>query len=168
MSAAVVDTNVLVTANRAAAHVSIACMLRAIERLRTIQRTEVVVLDVGWLILGEYQKQASSSGQPGVGDAFLRWVLTMRANPAHCELVPITPRVDDPEDFLEFPQDPALQGFDRADRKFAAVALASRNSPPVVNVADTDWWIFRTALERHGLLMEFLCPELMGQSRGQS
>lgn len=65
------------------------------------------------------------------------------------------------ESFAEFPADANLAGFDRADRKFVAVALASGDSPPIVNATDSDWWLFREALQRHGVQVEFLCPELM-------
>lgn len=165
MSAAVVDTNVLVAANRRGTHVTLGCALGAIGRLRSIRRNEVLVLDDGWRILREYLQQASSAGQPGVGDAFLKWALTQRKNPRRCELVPLTQRSGDPDDFREFPNDPDLVRFDQSDRKFVAVALASKYHPTVVNATDTDWWHFRPAFERHGLEIEFLCPELMSESR---
>jgi hypothetical protein len=59
-----------------------------------------------------------------------------------------------------FPR-PRLGGFDRSDRKFVAVARASAHGPMIVNAVDTDWWIYRVALQRHGVRVEFLCPDLM-------
>jgi hypothetical protein len=73
----------------------------------------------------------------------------------------ITPCKDDADDFEEFPTDPHLIGFDRSDRKFVAVTVASRLHPAILNATDTDWWCFRKTLERHGVPIVFLCPELM-------
>lgn len=61
----------------------------------------------------------------------------------------------------DFPDDEMLAGFDRDDRKFVAVAIASGESPPILNASDTDWHDHRQALSRHGVAVEFVCPELM-------
>ena len=66
---------------------------------------------------------------------------------------------------LEFPDDPALTGFDSSDRKFVAVAVASEIQPALLNATDTDWWEYRVELERHGVNVHFLCPELMNGNR---
>lgn len=63
--------------------------------------------------------------------------------------------------FREFPDDPELAGFDWDDRKFVAVALAVGADPAILNASDTDWWLGREGLERHGVQVVFLCPELM-------
>lgn len=97
-----------------------------------------------------------SEGQPGPGDAFLKWVLTNRSNPQRCALVSLTPQGDS---FLEFPNDPDLEGFDPSDHKFAAVAHAHPDHPPVLNATDSDWWHYREALACHGVRVEFVCPD---------
>ncbi len=52
------------------------------ERLGQIMSGKVkLVLDDMWRIIGEYMQNLRSSGEPGVGDAFLRWVLTNKDNP---------------------------------------------------------------------------------------
>jgi hypothetical protein len=85
-----------------------------------------LVLDDMWRIIGEYMQNLRRSGEPGVGDAFLRWVLTNKDNPQRCDLVTITPVEND---FREFPADAALSDFDPSDRKFIAVALAHPQKP---------------------------------------
>ena len=112
-------------------------------------------------ILGEYVRYLSPSGQPGPGYAFMKWVFDNRANPQRCELVPITQEVGSDNIFLEFPDDPDLNGFDPSDRKFVVVALASEHSPSVLNAVDSGWWIHRAALSRHGIEIDFDCPEMM-------
>jgi hypothetical protein len=65
------------------------------------------------------------------------------------------------EDYEEFPDDPELARFDRSDRKFVAVTLASRLDPDVLNATDTDWWHYRECLKKYGVRVVFLCPNLM-------
>lgn len=161
MIAEVVDTNVLVAANARDTHAPPKCALACIDALTAIQRDKLIVIDDRWRILGEYQRNASSTGQPGTGDTFLLWLLRNQANPTRCEQVTITPRAGNGEDFQEFPLDPELETFDRSDRKFVAVARASRQGPVVLNATDTDWHHHREPLARHGIRVSFLCPETM-------
>ncbi len=150
---AVVDTNVLVVANNKAQQASAQCVVNCIKRLQTIQTSEVLVLDDCWRILNEYKKQADESGQPGVGDTFLKLVLKRAIN---CQYVTITP---DDGTFKEFPKDPELEGFDPSDRKFVAVALTHPECPPIYNAVDSDWQLFQDALKAAGVQVEFLCPD---------
>lgn len=158
----IVDTNVPVVANQRHSHAQLACVLACIERLALIEHEQVLLLDDRWLILREYMQMLHPTGQPGIGDRFLRWVLINRANPQRCELVSITPKGSghDVSDFAEFPEIHELQEFDPADKKFVAVALAHPDHPPILNAVDTDWEIFREPLERIGVRVEFLCGEL--------
>ncbi|MBP8974485.1 MAG: hypothetical protein KBH93_11465 [Anaerolineae bacterium] len=159
---AIVDTNVPIVANRRSEQASIECVLACAQQLQQITQRGKLALDDQWRILKEYMKHLSSSGQPGVGDAFLKWALNNIANPARVETVPITPcNPDDPDgtDFREFPDDPALAKFDPADRKFVAVAIAHPQHPRIMNATDRDWWNFKDTLHAHGVEVEFLCDE---------
>ena len=118
--------------------------------------TDKIVLDEGNRILSEYGVNLRSDGQPGVGDAFLKWVYTYQWNSKRCDRVRITP-TEDGSSFAEFPHDRELTGFDLSDRMFVAAARAHPDSPPILNAVDTDWWIFRNALGRNGVTVEFLC-----------
>jgi hypothetical protein len=89
-----------------------------------------------WLFIREYENKISRSGQPNVGDAFLRWVLTHQAT-NRCEQVPITQIAEN--DFAEFPKSPFLEKFDLSDRKFVAVALTHHAKPAIANAVDSDW-----------------------------
>jgi hypothetical protein len=115
-----------------------------------------IVLDEGNLILSEYRDNLRSDGQPGPGDAFLIWVYDHQWNPQWCDRVPITP-TGEGTSFVEFPNDPDLTGFDLSDRMFVAAARAHLEHPPILNAVDTGWWIFRNALRRNGVTVEFLC-----------
>jgi hypothetical protein len=161
MKAYVVDTNVPVVANGVADHAPPDCVLSCLDCIEKVKKTGIVLLDTAQLILKEYMNNLSLSGQPGAGDAFLRWVWINQANPRHCEIVPITPNPFDENDFEEFPNDPNLHGFDPSDRKFVAVAISSGKNPQVLNAVDTDWWNFREALRNYGVRIKFLCPDMM-------
>lgn len=158
----VVDTNVPVVASRRHVEAPAACITSCLQRLRRIQDgDDILVIDDRWHIIREYRNNLREDGQPGVGDAFLKWVLTNRTNPLRCEQVTIT-SVDDrnTDHFREFPEDPLLAGFDRSDRKFVAVSLAHPCRPPILNATDRDWWEYRDALRHIGVTVHFVCGDL--------
>jgi hypothetical protein len=171
----VVDTNVPLAANYKA-DASPDCVQKCVEALTEIMADkQALVIDDSWRIIREYMNKLSQSGQPGVGDRFLKWVLTNQANPSRCVQVTITPRSDDKDHFKEFPDDPGLISFDRADRKFVAVACAHLERPPILRALDTKWWGWKEALERVGVTVMFLCQDEIqaryeqkfGQRRGR-
>jgi hypothetical protein len=153
----VIDTNVPVVANGKSSQASPECIINCVKRLNVVKQRGKLVLDDNWLILQEYKNNLRSTGQPGVGDAFLKWVLTNYTNPQRCEMVRITPKDADPTDFEEFPADPALAKFDKDDRKFIAVALANPDRPPILQAVDVQWWQMRDAMNQAGVQIEFLC-----------
>ena len=159
----IVDTNVAIVANRKAPQASAQCVLQCVQTLQEVITTGVLVIDDGWRIITEYKKNLQQSGQPGVGDAFCKWVLTNWRNPSRCETVTITQQPDstDPTNFVEFPSEPALRTFDRSDRKYVAIALAHPETPPILNATDTDWWHHRAVLEEYGIQVHFLCADAM-------
>ena len=161
MNAFVVDTNVPVVANGRSNQADPDCVIACIQALTEIREQGVIMLDDALLILKEYMRNLSMSGQPGAGDFFMKWVWAIQAHPNHCQQVTITPRMDDPTNFVEFPPDAELAGFDRSDRKFVAVALASSSTPTVLNAVDSDWAEHYVALTRNGIRLTFLCPQLV-------
>lgn len=157
MSHTIIDTNVPLVANGHSDQASRPCALACQQLIAEFSADRrVLVIDSGWRIIQEYRHRLNQSGQPGIGDAFLKWVLTNQANPRRCEQVPITPSADG-RDFAEFPDDPALAGFDRSDRKFVAVSRAHPTHPPIFNAVDTDWLHHHDALAAHGVIVEQLC-----------
>ena len=89
-------------------------------------------------------------------------------NPEQCDLVSITP-IDDSEDaFEEFPDDPALDGFDPADRKFIAVARAHPEKPPILQAVDSQWLDFHEAFRRNGVTVEFICEDDIQRLHGRT
>lgn len=157
----VIDTNVPMVANGSHEAASSQCIENCIDALLHA-RANRIWIDNQYLIIDEYKKCLSFAGQPGAGDAFFKWLWSNHANSAHCRQVPINQAPgDDWRVFIEVPEDAELDGFDRDDQKFLAVALASGESPEILNASDSDWWDFRIPLERNGVRVRFLCVELM-------
>jgi len=153
----VIDTNVLLVANGQHADVSIDCVVECVNRLQTMKMTGVTVVDDGFRILGEYQHKTSLHPPKGVGDVFLKWLLRQAGNLDRVEQVSLTEMAEN--EFAEFP-DPLLQPmFDAPDRKFAAVAHAHPEKPPVWQAADCKWLDWWPALLEKGVRVEFLCPD---------
>jgi hypothetical protein len=158
----VVDTNVLLSANKQAPQVSAKCMSCCAQTLLNIKKSGHVVVDGLRRIVGEYgNKTLQSNGQPEAGDVFLLWLYQNLHNPKHCTQVNVTPTAHDPLDFYEFPTDSALVNFDRSDRVFVAVANAHNPKVPILQSCDTDFWNAKTDLARNGIHVEFLCRDDM-------
>ncbi len=157
----IVDTNVLLVASKKAPQASLTCVLTCIKYLQNLKESGILVIDSNRLIIREYENKNSRSGQPNVGDAFLKWVLTHQAT-ERCEQVPITQITEN--DFAEFPRSPDLEKFDPSDRKFVAVALTHHAKPAIANAVDSDWRNYEEALANHGVSLNFLCPELAAKN----
>jgi len=155
----VVDTNVPVVANGRSEQASPQCVKNCAVRLRQLTTKGKLILDDGWLILKEYKANLRYSGQPGVGDAFFKWVLTNHCNPKLCEQVAITPRNSERTNFEEFPSDPELEDFDPEDRKFVAVAAVHPDRPPILQAVDAKWWQMKEPLSKAGIAVDFLCEK---------
>lgn len=151
----VVDTNVTVVANRRGGE-SIACASACAQALLKIKTSGILVLDDGDRILTEYRRYLSHAGQPGMGDSFFKWLVDNRWKQ---DLVTHVTLILENGGFAEFPQNAELAGFDRADRVFVAVSLRHGGNPRILNATDRDWWDYRHALERAGVVVEFLCGE---------
>lgn len=156
-----VDTNVPLTANGIADHADDTCQFSCVAKLIDIQARGRVLVDASGFIFREYSHQLSHRGQPGLGDAFFKWLWDNQGHENICTRIPVVPEDEEGYAFANFPDDPDLAGFDRADRKFVAVAIESGEQPPIVNATDSDWMHFQTALEKHGVRVEFICPHLM-------
>ena len=167
--AVIIDTNVAVVANRKSAQASEDCEQTCINSLLEITSGEVkLALDDERRIIEEYRGNLSPTGQPGIGDAFLKWVEMNWTDPQKCDLVSITPVGDLENEFQEFPTDSALEDFDPDDRKFVAIALTHPEKPPILQAVDRQWWELRDALSRNSVTVEFICEDDIQQSRGSA
>jgi hypothetical protein len=155
----VVDTNVPVVANGKSKQASPECVRRCVVRLNEITKGGKFVLDDNWLILKEYMANLNSRGQPGAGDAYLKWVLSNHGNPKMCEKVQLTLKGTSEAGFEEFPANPELEGFDPDDKKFIAVAMAHPDKPPILQATDAEWWDLKDHFQVAGVTIDFLCED---------
>ena len=162
MTAFVVDTNVAIVANGGkTTHADLACQLSCAEKLGSIVNQETVVIDDKGLIFAEYQGHLSFAGQPGMGDAFFKYVFDFQYRSSRVVRVPVTQSDDERRGYEELPENK----FDPSDRKFLAVAVVSR--AVILNATDSDW-------EEHGPLMDQLevevdqlCPQYARKRNGR-
>lgn len=155
----VIDTNVATTANGQNVGAPPHCVVASAKALQAVMREGHVFLDDGDRIVAEYRRNLSARGQPGPGDAFLKWILIHAWSGPRVTRVKITSKADDGEDFEELPSPPGGTIYDRSDRKFLAVAAAHPDHPPILQSFDSKWWGWRVTLKAIGVTVHFLCPD---------
>lgn len=155
-NARVVDTNVVVVSNRRNGE-SRECANHCAQALLKITKLGLLVLDNQGLILTEYRRYCSFSGQPGIGDYFFRWVHDNLGQAHFVQRVAIANHPDAPHSFVEFPEHEELTTFDPADRKFVAVSNAHQDKPMILQASDSKWWGVKDALLECGITVDFLC-----------
>ena len=154
----VVDTNVLLVANKNHEKASPECVQACARTLNEIRISGHVVVDSLQRIVTEYRnKTLRDKGQREAGDEFVLWMLTNLWNKARCTQVGLTPTPEDEQNFEEFPRSASLASFDRSDRVFVAVANAHPRKPPIVAACDTDYWKCRKGFSENGITIDFLC-----------
>lgn len=155
----VVDTNVAKTANHAtqpdlSSDVPVECVLACVEAIEHVIKKKGLVIDADDEIFDEYRQQLSMSGQPGMGDSFMKWVHDHRWSLPDSQRVAITPN---DESYNEFPTHGGLANFDNSDRKFVAVANAHSDKPTILQATDCKWWGWEDALSECCITVQFLC-----------
>ena len=131
------------------------CVIECVKRLQTMQKAGITVIDDDYRILGEYRNKTSLNPPKGVGDVFLKWLLRQAGNPARVEQISLTELAEN--EFAEFPDTTLQPAFDAPDRKFAAVAHAHPDKPPIWQAADCKWLDWWPTLQAKGVHVEFLC-----------
>lgn len=155
MSVVVVDTNVILVANRQHQDISPDCVKTCALVLQDIMKMGRLALDDGFLVLLEYQNKTQPKQGNRPGDAFVKWALNNRSNAKWVDQVPLL--AHDERGFESFPDDAELVNFDTPDRKFVAVSGAHPDKPPIAQAADSKWLDWAPALHRHGIKVDFLC-----------
>lgn len=151
VGACVVDTNVPIVANGDNARVCFECRFKTIEFLEILMNSGRLIVDLNGQVEEEYWNNLNT-GYPGVGNRFIQHFLTARADKVD--------RIDlqkSGEDYDTLAFTGALKNFDKSDRKFAALSVATGR--PVYVSVDTDWAISKADLEAAGVTIRFLCGE---------
>lgn len=163
----VIDTNVTATANGANDGAPPSCVVASARALQTVMTKGHVFIDDAGCIVAEYRANLSAGGQPGPGDAFLKWLLTQEWSGQKVTRVTITAVADDEQGFAELPKPPEGVLYDRSDRKFLAVAAAHPEHPPILQSFDSKWWGWQGALEPAGVRIAFLCEDAVAEKHAE-
>jgi hypothetical protein len=150
----VIDTNVLVCANRAAGSFESAVAARYL--FSVMDEHRLVEDDLG-LVYSEYKRHVSASGQPGAGDAFFKWYMNSRWTPEQVLRVPIDPNVS-----ISSYVPTSLQSFDNDDHKWIAIYLEG-GADEIANCSDSDWINAAAVLISEGIVVNELCLGLMSK-----
>ena len=156
----IVETNVALVASGYCEEASADCVANCQAALRNVMSDGFsLALDEAGQILAEYKKKLSPTGEPGVGDRFLKWVYINQYNSERCQRVQVYPADADGLEYAELTSITGIGGFDADDRKFLVTALCAPIAAPVLNAVDSDWLDYREAIEAAGVRIEFLCGE---------
>jgi hypothetical protein len=161
----VIDTNVAVAANGGHAAAERECVDASARALHGVMSGGHLFIDQAGEIVREYRGNLSAKGQPGPGDAFLKWVLTHEWSDVKITRVSLTPSNAGYTEFAELPAPTDGVEYDPSDRKFLAVSAAHPEHPPILQATDTKWWGWRESLAKAGVSVHFLCPEIEGKHR---
>lgn len=152
----VVDTNVAIAANGRNTHACVKCQLECVEFLEGLTAAHsrrTIYLDDLDLLLNEYKPHLNFHGQPGVGDAFYKFLHDHKYTGKKVSLVSITPNDGPDSGFDELPVNP----IDPSDRKILAIAVVG--GAKIVNALDSDWHEKRDFVAKMGVQVSQLCPE---------
>lgn len=152
----VVETNVAIAANGRDTHAGLACQYACVDLLEKLTRLKskyTILLDDCELIVDEYKRHLNYRGQPGIGDAFFKYLHDHKYSGDRVALIRVTQNDDDRRGFDELPENT----FDKSDRKFLAVAVVGNGT--VFNAMDPDWHEHKNFIAGLGVIVEQLCPE---------
>lgn len=152
----VVETNVAIAANGRNTHAELSCQFACVEfleKLASSKSRDTVLLDNRDLLFTEYKRHLNHRGQPGVGDAFFKYLHDNAYSGSRISLISITPNDIECQGFDELP----INQIDKSDRKFLAVALVG--SGEIFNALDNDWHEQKQFVNALGVVVNQLCPE---------
>jgi hypothetical protein len=166
MKRCIVDTNVLVTANKAVnpdeeSLLYPKMIIECIETLLKIKEEQIyVVLDIDDEIFMEYKRYLSFKGQPGVGDAFFKWLNDVRWSFPQTERVQLHKTETG---YTEFPEVMESVRVDESDKKFFATSNghSAKQKPPIYEASDSLWWKWKDAAMQCGIRIIFMDEQYM-------
>ena len=168
MKRCVIDTNVIVTANKAILGLDddfvkkypeliIKC-IHFLEKIKKMDGKTYVVLDEDDEIFNEYKTHMNFSGQPGVGDSFFKWLHDIRWSFPETERIKLHKTENG---YSEFPTDMEQIGVDPSDKKFFSVSNGHPSKPNIYEATDAKWWNWRDAAKLCGINIKFIDEQYM-------
>lgn len=150
----IVDTNVCILSNRRDGE-DLQCASKCATEIGEIVSKGILVIDSRDVVFEEYKTYLSFSGEPGMGDLFFKWLVDNRYRENRVACIELASHPE--REYAEFPEDPELEGFDRSDRVFVALACAHPERPAILNAVDSDYWHYRDQLTRNSVNVIHVC-----------
>jgi hypothetical protein len=152
MTAAIIDTNVVVIANGQTPDVVSSCAENCRHLIAEMAERRLII-DAEGEVFKEYLGAIQRDRPYGLGARFVIDLINRQFDDMRCLRIELVRNATGR--YLDFPDDPRLQNFDASDMKFAA--LSRRSEMPVSTATDSDWVNFRGPLEENGVTVDFLC-----------
>lgn len=112
-------------------------------------------------VWNEYKTYCSFSGKPNVADYFFKWIHDNSANEKIVKKLEITKSYEGAFAYEILVGIPCLNGFDRGDQKFLALAMTYPDTATLHNATDSDWYDFEDCISKiQGVKLNQLCPQL--------
>jgi hypothetical protein len=154
----IVDTNVLIAANGKAPQVKQTGVEKCQIFVGSLFDDTIISIDSLNEIFGEYFSHLNRSGQPGIGDVFVKYLWDHQYDTGVCEIVEL--EHDNKYIFTVFSDKEDLLHFDHGDLKFIAVFFGSEQSPSIYNACDSDWEQNKQLLDKYKVsVIELLTKE---------
>jgi hypothetical protein len=151
----IIDTNILIAANGNARHLKLSDTIKCQKFTASLFVDAVISIDDKQEIFTEYFRYANRSGQPGIGDAFAKYLWDHQFDNSKCEIVKI--EFHERCVYSVLADKESLLSFDRNDLKFIAVYFGSRNNPVICNACDSDWKEKKALLDEYSVkILEIL------------
>ena len=155
----IIDTNIFIAANGMVDHLTEQEMNKCKSFVASLFDNSIISLDLQGEIFQEYFKYMSRSGQPGIGDVFVKYLWDRQNSKIHCEKVDIERNKNGIYKQLNKKDD--LLKFDLNDQKFIAVYLGSKKQPAICNASDSDWANNKVLMMKYNIrVIEILQEEL--------
>jgi hypothetical protein len=160
MTRVVIDTNVLVVANKLTPEADSDCETRAAITLQDTLQRKIIVIDTEQLAIREYAPYCSRAGQPGAADFFFKTLLDNIANPERVLRIDIGLIQEEIDSIIPT----RLLDFDSDDRKWIALYLEG-SAESIINAVDSDWAARKADLDGEGINVIELCPQCLNERR---
>jgi hypothetical protein len=145
----IIDTNVLIAANGHSPQVSAGGVERCQKFVNSLFVNTLISIDSNNEIFDEYFRHMNFSGQPGIGDSFVKYLFDRQADITICETVEVIREAK--HHYRVLSDKPDLLDFDKSDLKFIAVHLLSKYHSPIVDACDSDWAENKVLLNSHNI-----------------
>jgi len=156
----IVDTNIFIAANGKADQLTEADINKCKLFVASLFDNTVISLDLQGEIFKEYFDHVNRSGQPNIGDVFVKYLWDRQCDKTICEMVDI--KKDKNGIYKQLRNKSDLLKFDLNDLKFIAVHLGSKNSVIICNACDSDWAENKMLLKKHDInVYEILQDEFL-------